>query len=345
MATIKINCPNCHQEYDVDETNLGREAECQSCKKTFILQADVVSSEPSTPKKTKTTVSVEKKSTLKHMKCEMCGGSDLVKQDGLFVCEHCGAKYSVEEAKKMMVESDGDIVVSGTVKIDNNSKLENLYTLARREYKNDNYSEALKYYEMILLEDPNNWEPVFAISFIKTGRGNHEWENVASELDSFSKRLEEAVNLLMASNVEDDKNGKLKNVILKSGSNVAHAFKDVIDKTQEDLRLRDRWTVTNRQIYINNSNSIALLLDKLGDICHQYLPEERSMTSQYWKMACAYALSEVIHNQIAVKIMNEEPGYVPPPVKKVGKGCSLFLSLLFFIFAVFAILFVIAFHN
>ena len=37
---------NCHQEYDVDEADLGRETECEACKKTFVLQADVVSSEP-----------------------------------------------------------------------------------------------------------------------------------------------------------------------------------------------------------------------------------------------------------------------------------------------------------
>ena len=40
MANVKIHCPNCHQEYDVDEADLGHEAECESCKKTFVLQMD-----------------------------------------------------------------------------------------------------------------------------------------------------------------------------------------------------------------------------------------------------------------------------------------------------------------
>ena len=31
MANVKIHCPKCHQEYDVDEADLGVEAECQSC--------------------------------------------------------------------------------------------------------------------------------------------------------------------------------------------------------------------------------------------------------------------------------------------------------------------------
>ena len=34
----------------------------------------------------------------------MCGNTDLLKKDGVFICQSCGTKYSVEEAKKMMVE-------------------------------------------------------------------------------------------------------------------------------------------------------------------------------------------------------------------------------------------------
>ena len=41
---------------------------------------------------------------MKQLKCEMCGSTNLMKEDGVFVCQSCGCKYSVEEAKKMMVE-------------------------------------------------------------------------------------------------------------------------------------------------------------------------------------------------------------------------------------------------
>ena len=41
---------------------------------------------------------------MKQLICEMCGGNDLIKQDGVFVCQNCGTKYTVEEAKKMMKE-------------------------------------------------------------------------------------------------------------------------------------------------------------------------------------------------------------------------------------------------
>ena len=60
---------------------------------------------------------------MKQLTCEMCGSTDLIKQDGVFICQSCGTKYSIEEAKKMMVE--GSVEVAGTVKIDDSSKIEN----------------------------------------------------------------------------------------------------------------------------------------------------------------------------------------------------------------------------
>lgn len=97
---------------------------------------------------------------MKQLTCEMCGGTDLIKQDGVFVCQSCGMKYSVEEAKKMMIE--GTVDVSGsTIIVDQSGELKNLYELARRA-KNDNNSEnAQKYYEQILVKEPSSWEASF----------------------------------------------------------------------------------------------------------------------------------------------------------------------------------------
>ena len=53
---------------------------------------------------------------MKRIVCEMCGSKDFVKDNGFFVCESCGTKYTLEEAKKMMVE--GTVEVKGTVAID-----------------------------------------------------------------------------------------------------------------------------------------------------------------------------------------------------------------------------------
>ena len=61
---------------------------------------------------------------MKALKCEMCGSNDVVKQDGLYVCQNCGTKYTVEEARKMMIE--------GTVSIDYSSKIGTWTNLAKK---------------------------------------------------------------------------------------------------------------------------------------------------------------------------------------------------------------------
>lgn len=96
---------------------------------------------------------------MKAMVCEMCSSNDLVKQDGMFVCQHCGTKYSVEEAKKLMVE--------GVVKIDTSDELKNLYQIARRAKDDENSENAAKYYDMILVKDPTSWEAAFYVVYYK----------------------------------------------------------------------------------------------------------------------------------------------------------------------------------
>ena len=97
---------------------------------------------------------------MKALVCEMCNSNDLVKQDGFYVCQYCGTKYTVEEAKKLMVE--------GTVKIDKTDETKNHLLLARRARDDNNSENAEKYYSMVLQEDPNNWEAVFFQVYFKS---------------------------------------------------------------------------------------------------------------------------------------------------------------------------------
>lgn len=96
---------------------------------------------------------------MKQLVCEMCGGTDLLKQDGIFVCQSCGCKYSVEEAKKLMIE--GVVEVSGKVAIDRSKEIENHLVIARRSFDNGQYGLAAQQYIDVLKNDPNNAEATF----------------------------------------------------------------------------------------------------------------------------------------------------------------------------------------
>ena len=97
---------------------------------------------------------------MKQLVCEMCGGNDLVKQDSVFICQNCGTKYSVEEAKKMMVT------------IDTSAKLENALKNARKAMKNKNYEQAEECYKIVLMEEPDNWEANFYSIYSKAMTSN-----------------------------------------------------------------------------------------------------------------------------------------------------------------------------
>ena len=102
---------------------------------------------------------------MKQLTCEMCGSTELIKQDGFFVCQTCGCKYSVEEAKKMMIE--GTVDVQGTVKVDNSAFVEKYLVNARRAMQKEDWEETEKYYNMVEQNDPSNIEAIFYSSYGK----------------------------------------------------------------------------------------------------------------------------------------------------------------------------------
>lgn len=102
---------------------------------------------------------------MKQLICEMCASQDIIKQDGFFVCQVCGTKYSVEEAKKMMIE--GTVDVQGTVKVDNSSFVEKYLANARRARSKGDWAEVEKYYNLVEQNDPTNIEAIFYSTFAK----------------------------------------------------------------------------------------------------------------------------------------------------------------------------------
>ena len=102
---------------------------------------------------------------MKQLTCEMCGGTDLIKQNGVFQCQNCGMKYSVEEAKKMMIE--GTVEVQGTVKVDNTAFVQKYLANARRAKQKEDWEETEKYYNMVEQNDPTNIEAIFYSSYGK----------------------------------------------------------------------------------------------------------------------------------------------------------------------------------
>ncbi|MDY3046888.1 MAG: hypothetical protein SOR23_01410 [Candidatus Enterosoma sp.] len=100
---------------------------------------------------------------MKKIVCEICGG-ELIKDSGVFVCQNCGCKYSVKEAKKMMAE------VEGTVNVATNKDKENqiLKKRADEAFETENWIEAAKYYTDYLNKADGDYETNYRCLLSKT---------------------------------------------------------------------------------------------------------------------------------------------------------------------------------
>lgn len=129
---------------------------------------------------------------MKQLTCEMCGSTDLMKQDGVFVCQSCGTKYSVEEAKRMMVE--GTVDIQGTVQVDNSTLVQKYLSNARRARKKEDWAEVEKYYNMVEQNMPENIEAVFYSAYGKLRCTL--LEDISAKWDSEMLVLQKSISVL-----------------------------------------------------------------------------------------------------------------------------------------------------
>ena len=248
---------------------------------------------------------------MKRLACEMCGGTDLIKQDGVFVCQNCGMKYSAEDAKKMMIE--GTVDVKGTVKVDTSGELENLYQIARRAKDDNNGENAAKYYDMILLKDPTSWEASFYVVYFKALEC--KIAQIRSAAISVSN-CEKNVLMLIRDNVpEDEQADAVKEVMLRSlliANMLANGAKSHYDEISPDIKN------DYIQEYVNNVCAARDIMYTCGtqiDSIFQENTEIGKLAADAWKSGIE------IHTRVlsyfADKSANEE--IIMSYVKKIGK--------------------------
>lgn len=265
---------------------------------------------------------------MKALVCEMCGGHDLIKQDGLYVCQDCGTKYTVEEAKKMMVE--GTVEVAGTVKVDSSGKLSNLYQLARRARDDNNNDMAETYYNRILEEDPSSWEAAFYAVYYTAM--NCKIANIQSAEISVNNCID-SVFQLMKESVTDEE--QLKNDYTEVYNRVIYIVNMLHNAAYNhyngiSAQIKSRYT----QEYINRAVACYNTCYYLGDMLTKFFGEQetaKKLAAEAWKLGIAKhagtaaymntASRQSAKNTIdayAAKVKESEPDYTPPVVNTGG---------------------------
>lgn len=195
---------------------------------------------------------------MKELKCEMCGSSDVIKQDGLFVCQVCNTKYSVEEARKMM---GIDVMqIGGTVSIDNSSELNNLYEIARRAKNTNNSENALNYYDQILVKDPNSWEAQFYVVYFRAMQCRII--EIAPAANSISNCIEPVLNLVKEY-VGENEQGQVVSEIYERCVVISEMLNNASYNTYMDIdiNIRDDFV----QEYLDRVINVVDLLYNLGN--------------------------------------------------------------------------------
>lgn len=266
---------------------------------------------------------------MKALKCEMCGSTELIKKDGVYVRQHCGVQYTVEEAKKMMVE--GTVDVKGTVKVDTSDELKNLYEIARRAKDSDNNENAAKYYDMILVKDPQSWEANFYVVYFKAMSCKiAEIWSAANSLYNCIEPVMELVNNNVTN--EEERASVIEELKLRlsiAAKMLSGAAKNSYEETDEEIKN------DYIQEYINNAFECAKILYLFGDALEIYFESEYGNDAAYsWKGAIEIhneflqylADKESNKNQMkeyADKIHKYDKSYQLPEFKTSSGGCYI----------------------
>lgn len=235
---------------------------------------------------------------MKKLVCEMCGGADLVKQDGVFVCQNCGTKYSVEEARKMMMEGtvsiEGTVSVDGVVKVDKSEELKKLYTLARRAKESDNTENAVRYYTQIEMQDPESWEAYFYLIYFKARTTTIS--EIPKDCKNFSNCFANALNLIKSYVTDENECHTsiemiIKDVILVSNLMVSSA----------DLSIGFKKMIKYR-------GCVYQMMERLGDEIMSVFPQYLDSALHVWKSIIEIFISEDCYGESDRESVDKERG-------------------------------------
>lgn len=268
---------------------------------------------------------------MKAIKCEMCSSIDVVKDGDYYVCQSCGTKYTVEAAKKLMVE--------GTVKIDSSEETANLYELARRAANTGNTEKAQQYYEQIVVKAPNDWEAFYySVYYQCTNCKVGQLEESANQLFNTNRS---ALTMIASSNMDAAKTVDAINQIKKSSFTFADMITANVKMHGDILSIGDciRYMKAEYNMLYSLGDIIeSYFLKKANDAKFQSISPDTFISC--WKKAIDVEHSMIYGyvterdsrrahrdhiNSYAVKIQKYQPSYTAPEVfirgETKGKGC------------------------
>ena len=275
---------------------------------------------------------------MKKLTCEMCGSTDLLKDGGVFVCQNCGTKYSVEEAKKMMrgegaadAAEENETNVKKTAK--SSSKLKNLYEIARRARDTGDSEATIKYYDQILTREPTSWEAYFFTALFRAIKAAEQ--DIVVGADSLINCMDNIIQLSKDHVAgEDEEISPIVEIYSRVtlwatmlNNNVTENYNALDDSVKDECM----------QTYINCANAAARIDYALGESIEQFYsndPAVMILAAGAWKCAIDIHNSYLAcleNKDMNIELMNEyitkikaiDSSYEAPEFKTSNGGCYI----------------------
>ncbi len=251
--------------------------------------------------------------------CEICGSTDLVKEEGLFVCQGCGMKYSTDDVKKLANELN--------VTDESDKELEKLYQAARNAEEASNFDTAIKHYERISEKDPNSWEAMLYITTLKTRNiiNGKITVSAANVLNSVPK-------IVGLTKLEKDEEA-IKDAIEKVYIELSYTATDLFYKATAFYKSLIN-TLSSKAL--TESQERCLIIVKILETFADLVESNFDMTDDYYRSLVGVALKDIFNlseyykkviktytfekdylESIKNKILKYDPSFIAPE----RKGC------------------------
>lgn len=196
---------------------------------------------------------------LQVLNCPSCGGKIEFDKDQEFgFCKYCGAKIQNTSIKK----------IRGSVKIDKNTELENYKIIARRALSDNDNDTAVKYYDLILGIEPNNWEAIFYKAYC--GAMGCRIMDIRNSIVKFNNCLGSVVRLLKENEKESDVEVKIAEIMTKTMEIIlilVNSYQKHYDNIGSSIRNN------YNQEYIDTQLAGRNALETLFDLLIKYFPD------------------------------------------------------------------------
>lgn len=198
------------------------------------------------------------------MTCKNCGSNDFYEFNGKHVCKFCETVFYNKERLKT----------------------DRLYLLARRAKEEMNSENAVKYYEMILLDDPLNWEPVFYSSFFKAY--GTTIKDIGNSAYTMSKNFNSVMMIVSTDDVNDTEKQTIVAEIVERTLHLANMLFDAEMNYYRDLDIYLKSDF--RSDHIDRLSGVKTMLYTLGDSIEEWFGDNEmlmSLAQQAWRQGIA----------------------------------------------------------